>query len=407
MRIFYVTSEYIDPQTHIPFDGGLAQYLYKITLALSQRGHDISVICYGAPEPLKITWNEIDIFFVPYGRFRKSFIQHLIWPFLSPERRLDISTRSRMRTISETLRIEHARCPIDIVQYASYRGLGRYPVSEIPSCVRISSYAKLWLSAYKQDVSEELRGEIEQFRYTRFLYGPSRLIAEAIERDVARENPIDIIETPFVAYSGEESESLLNELKTRLNGHEYILFFGTIGLLKGAGEIAGAVDRILRGNPKLDLVLVGKAIPSDGFDPIEEIRRAAGANADRVHWFDRQPKKTLMPIVRAAKAVLLPSRVDNLPNTCIESMGCGKIVIGSRGASFDQLIDDGVNGLLCQAGNADSVVEAVDRLMSMPSNRVVEMEREASRIKERLSLDAIVPQVEAYYCRVIREWERT
>ena len=41
----------------------------------------------------------------------------------------------------------------------------------------------------------------------------------------------------------------------------------------------------------------------------------------------------------------LPSKVDNLPNTCLEAMALKRVVIGSRtAASFDQLISDGVNG---------------------------------------------------------------
>ncbi len=50
-----------------------------------------------------------------------------------------------------------------------------------------------------------------------------------------------------------------------------------------------------------------------------------------------------MPIV-----LFLPSRIDNLTNTCIESMALGKVVIGTQGAIFEQLIEDGVNCFLCR-----------------------------------------------------------
>lgn len=403
MRCFFVTNEFVDPRTLKPVDGGLAQYLCKITQALRSAGCDVGVVCL-SPQAGSVVWNGVLVRFVTLAYHRRTRLQRLLWPFLSAARKKDIVDRAMLQPIADALLEEHRRSPIDIVQYASCGGMGRYPVPGIPSCTRISSYSKLWLAAYGLDRPEEVANENAQFRASRYLYGPSRAMARCIREDLGLKQEIAIIETPFVPYSGREDPELVDRIAAETHGRDYLLFFGSVGPLKGACEIADAVHEVLSRHPDLDLVLVGKATQAGGRSCVETICANAGEYADRVHWYDRQPHASLMPVIRRAKAVLLPSRFDNLPNTCIESMGLGKVVIGSRGASFEQLIDDGVSGLLCEAGNAASIVTAVDRLMALPPDEIAAMGGRAKARAATLSVDQIVPQVLSYYKTVIGNW---
>src|ERR1051326_7456438 len=51
---------------------------------------------------------------------------------------------------------------------------------------------------------------------------------------------------------------------------------------------------------------------------------------------------------RASASVVLPSLIDNLPNSCLEAMGLGRVVIGTKGTSFEELITDEANGFLIE-----------------------------------------------------------
>jgi glycosyltransferase involved in cell wall biosynthesis len=61
-------------------------------------------------------------------------------------------------------------------------------------------------------------------------------------------------------------------------------------------------------------------------------------------------------------AAVLPTLVDNLPNTLIESLLLRVPVIGSRGASIDELVEAGRSGDLVPVGDsvalADSMIRA-------------------------------------------------
>lgn len=404
MRIYFVTPEFIDPNTKKLVDGGLASYLSKITRMLRDAGHSIGVVCYATEYFDEYEWNGVKVHFVS-RKFKKNIWQRICWGLYSRNKRRYLKSGmeiARKRT-RELLKRLNERNKIDIVQYASWLSTAKNALTNIPYCVRISSYAKLWQKNYGYSDKYEIEDEKIQFANAKFLYGPSRYIANFIGDDLNLQYPISIIETPFVPYSGETDNSLLAELNERIGDSEYLLFFGTIGLLKGAKEIADAVYRILSKYKKLSIVLIGKEALIDGVSSVNMIRDAAKEFSDRVLYFPAQPHSTLIPVIKGAKAILLPSRIDNLPNTCIESMGLGKVVIGSRGASFEQLIDDGVNGFLCEVKNPDSIVASVDKLMNMRRDKLMQMSNAAVERISKLSPSVILSQVLDYYKKVV-DW---
>ena len=402
MRIFFVTTEMIDSETLIPFDGGLASYLCKITVALQEKAHDINVIVINKFIEKEVVYRGVRVFFVSILR-TNNWINKLKWSLSSKKQRHVLLCEA----IHRKLRQEHDKKKIDVIQYASFQGLGSHPEKDIPSCVRISSYSKLWQKNYNHHNKQEIINEVEQFKKARFLFGPSEFIANYIKEDLNLSTEIKIIETPFVPTVTKEDDSLLSALREKIGQGEYLIFYGSIGLLKGAQEIADVVFETLSKYPNLHFVLVGKEKKIDGRLPIQIIREKARQFADRIIHFDKTSHDKLFPLIKASKAVVLPSRIDNLPNACIEAMGLRKIVIGSRGASFEQLIDDGVSGLLCDAGDAKTLQVAIDRLMKLNACEVDLMAGAAYDRSRTLSLDEIVPQLLDYYQQVINNWEET
>ena len=68
----------------------------------------------------------------------------------------------------------------------------------------------------------------------------------------------------------------------------------------------------------------------------------------------------LEEIIKGARYTLIPSVwYDNLPNTALESFQYSKPVIASNIGSLPELVLDGVNGYLFEAGNAEQLREKV------------------------------------------------
>lgn len=63
-----------------------------------------------------------------------------------------------------------------------------------------------------------------------------------------------------------------------------------------------------------------------------------------------------------ADAAVLPSLVDNLPNTVIESLLLGIPVLGSRGASIDEIVEEGRSGHLVDLGDVHGLADAMIKM---------------------------------------------
>ena len=87
-----------------------------------------------------------------------------------------------------------------------------------------------------------------------------------------------------------------------------------------------------------------------------------GRQAEKVVLLGEIEKPELYAVLKKAEATVLPSRYDNLPNTAIESLALGVPVIGPNGASFDELIEPGLNGELFPLGDPVALAEVMLRV---------------------------------------------
>jgi len=84
-----------------------------------------------------------------------------------------------------------------------------------------------------------------------------------------------------------------------------------------------------------------------------------GEYADRLIFIGQIPHEQLYPVISGARLVVLPSLIDNMPNACLEAMALGKPVVGTRGASFEEMIRDGETGFLVPAGDAGALADTL------------------------------------------------
>ena len=75
----------------------------------------------------------------------------------------------------------------------------------------------------------------------------------------------------------------------------------------------------------------------------------------------RQDRAALYALIRGAACTVLPSRIDNLPNSVLESLMLGTPVIGTRDSSIEELVEDGVTGVLIPNGSAADLAAAMVR----------------------------------------------
>ena len=389
MRIAFATPEYV---TEPEYDGGLANYLHRVALSLVSMQHE-PIVFVAARENARITHRGVEVRRVASRHAGIRLLHRLTAGRFGKSLRWADQSWSLRRAIEAV----HRENPISIVQYTSYMATGFFRVRTLPSVVRISSYEPLWLEAYGQGVGgwdDRLSVKLERLSLERAdgLYGPSRFLADVVGK--ALDRPVPVIEPPFEIFPGGEDESVLLDF---LAGRKYLLFFGSIGLLKGAGLIAEIIGELLDRHRDLHFVFVGKDKGFRGKPMMEHLRRGAGPFRDRVLNFGGLEQEKLYPVIRGSHAVVLPSRVDNLPNTCLEAMALGKVVVGSRGRSFEELIEDRVSGFLVHADDGRDLLGRLDEVMSLDDNAMRRIGAAARKKIEEIRPELIMPKLLGFY----------
>ena len=210
-----------------------------------------------------------------------------------------------------------------------------------------------------------------------------------------------MVETPFF---DEESHPDLSAYDQHCKGRRYALFFGRMTQMKGVHVLADALPSVLQQCPDLSIVLVGRdGSAPDGQSMRDYVRGKLAAFADRVLLLDQMRHDQLYPIIQGARLVVLPSLVDNLPNSCLESMGLGKVVIATTGSCFEQLISDGYSGVLVPPDDPERLAEAMVRTWALGDD---ETKRIGDRARERIGKlhpDTTIPQLVAYYQEIVRD----
>ena len=84
------------------------------------------------------------------------------------------------------------------------------------------------------------------------------------------------------------------------------------------------------------------------------------------------------PLVAAADCVVLPSYREGVPRTLMEASAMGRQIVATDVPGCREVVEDGVNGLLCEVKNADSLTEALERMLTLSSG-----EREAMALRGR------------------------
>jgi len=118
---------------------------------------------------------------------------------------------------------------------------------------------------------------------------------------------------------------------------------------------------------------------------------------DQIHFVGVQ--RDVRPFYGAADALLLPTLYDPFPNVILEAMACGLAVITSHKCGGAELIEEGVNGFICDA----LAVETISGFMrDMVENRLCEkMGLAARKLVEPYTLENMSSQLIGLYERLL------
>jgi glycosyltransferase involved in cell wall biosynthesis len=386
LRIAFATPEFV---TESYFDGGLANYLNRVSRALVQLGHDVHVVTLS-------TRNE-DAF------DHEGVMVHRVmlkpgWHALNYVTRCSLQTTLHWLNfttqIFRKLKQLHRRKPFDLIQYPNYSscGLLSIPFLSTTHIVRASSQPG-WNLRIKRNLDSVLTESLEalQYKLTRNVHAPSRAIQKMLSGDTR------LIRSPFYVETRDWDTTAYDQF---FKDKKYLLYFGRFQLHKGFHTIAQALPRFLKQYPDAYVALVGRDMETSLASSMAAFARAqCNGVAERLMIVENLRHSSLYPIISGARLVVLPSLMDNFPNACLEAMGLGKVVIGTIGTTHDELISDGVNGFLVPPDNPQTLADKM--IAAWCDQRLAAMSAAARQRMLEFAPEKTIPSLLDYYSEVL------
>lgn len=416
MHVVFVTTELATSQNP---SGGLASFTANMARIFAANGHKVTILLVLTKDEEMTFDNNISLI--------KISVKKAIWEMLDKITKLCMlgnikkadEGRKFLVNILKSIQIKrkihdiNRLNKIDIVHYCNLAAVAFRADSKIPYVIRISSFMNIWNGAntikgcidYRKN-RRSLTDKLTDYtlKKARYVVSPSRLLADIGRRELNIKPTV--IESPFVLNKSEWNYDIYN---TELAGKKYILHYGYLKYTKGTHIVAEIAEKFLEQYPDFYLVLTGKSEylfdETDGNMSADElVRKKAGEYSNRVIYAGRLVREQLYPLIQYAELCLLPSRIENLSNACIEAMAMGKIVVATNGASYEQLIDNKISGFLCERDKPKSYLQAINKALSMSFYERQQMELRAVEATKRLEPQKVYEQYLAYYEKVIREW---
>lgn len=123
--------------------------------------------------------------------------------------------------------------------------------------------------------------------------------------------------------------------------------------------------------------------------------------ADSVRLLPFVTHKEMADIFRLATVLVSPSEHDGTPNTLLEAMASGVFPVAGDIESVREWIDDGVNGLLFDPGDSQSIADATIRALSDTGLRGSAAQYNGRMIAEKVAIEGVIVAAEAFYNRVL------
>jgi glycosyltransferase involved in cell wall biosynthesis len=109
----------------------------------------------------------------------------------------------------------------------------------------------------------------------------------------------------------------------------------------------------------------------------------------------------------AMDIVVIPSIFEGLPNVLLEALAVGKPVVSTAVGGCDEVIQDGENGILAQAGDAQSLIRCICRLLDHPEIAEQIGKRGQESVRRRFEANKVASEVGALIEEASRKTEAT
>ena len=157
-----------------------------------------------------------------------------------------------------------------------------------------------------------------------------------------------------------------------------IIFIGRISEQKNLGSLLKA----LKGTT-FKILVIGNGI-------LKKTLLDEHGSSTNIKWLDAIPNYQIPMYMNQSKLFILPSFYEGHPKILIEAMSCGMVVLASNVEGNKEIIQDGINGFLCEPSEKN-IKKRINEIFIYTEDQLKSIKIAAREyVVERFSLEKII-----------------
>ncbi|MEX0325151.1 MAG: glycosyltransferase, partial [Puniceicoccaceae bacterium] len=417
MKIWILTSE-----TPHHWAGGIARYVDNFARAAGREGHTLTVISRGEKAGVKEVSEGYRLveFVHRYEASRHPIAdiepdEHPGWPFNN----MCYFAALSYQYVWEIERLLKEEGPPDIIECQDYAALGYFLLQkkltdesflrETPVVVHLHTpdFAVQQFNQYpRYKLPDYWIGRMERAAIwmADALLSPSHFIPREIQDFVEGDLP----KVTTIPYPWPE---LQQATEVGPGQRDLLVCPGRIELRKGVEPLLAACENLWLGGAVFTLEMVGGDVhtPLKGGSLTTFLKKkyAHRIETGNLVFTGALPHADCVQKMSQAAAIVIPSLWENFPNTCIEAMSLGKVVVASeQGGQAEMVGPDGTCGLTFSHHEQGSLEKTLLKALAMKGPERESMGHAAAeRIESLCSLSSVLPARLQHFKEVVEAYQ--
>lgn len=246
----------------------------------------------------------------------------------------------------------------------------------------------------------------ERFLKAKFFligYGASTIVcvSKRLQQELADRSALPTHKLKLI-YNGVDPETFggapVSGLKEELGLSQdttLVVSIGNIRPAKGYEYLVQSAVTMAERNPKVHFVVVGHQ-KKELFNKLME-QVAQATRKPNIHWLGF--RQDVADILRQADIFLLPSVSEGFSISTVEAMMAGVPVIATRSGGPEEIIENGVSGMLVPTRDAGAIVEAVESMTDQTTRQQIVVEARRTAV-DHFSLQAMLASYKDVYAEL-------
>jgi len=330
--------------------------------------------------PVQSVWDGIKVWYPRYLTFPKA------WFFASSGRRMHYGIKDVVAKIYQEFPFDlihaHVALPDGFAGALVARAFG------VPLVVTIHGQDAYTTIRRNSRCREAVRWTLEEATRVIVVSGPLRT---ALEKGLGR------LQNIVVIHNGVSRDKICVSPRVQAGSSKVVLSVGYLIERKGHEFVLKALARLQSKHPDVQYIIVGTGPCKN---KLQNLAASLGLH-DRVHFKGFVPNDQLPSIYGSCDVFALPSWDEAFGVVYLEAMANGKPVIGCQGEGIEDFVEHGKTGLLVKSRDVDSLVEALDFLLSHPEEARAMGERARKLVLENYTWEKNAEKTIAIYKEVL------